>query len=164
MAAKMSYYIDAPVEKVFDFFKDPGNQIESPPFGSVKVHDVTMTTEGVGTHYSWTVRMAGIPMRGFSVYTEFVPNERIVERDARAIVGEWKYTFAPEGTGTRLTMEHRQRSVFALPLVTNLVDYVTPRLSTRFVEALRAKLETGPTVPGQRKPRSTRTRKTVASR
>jgi uncharacterized protein YndB with AHSA1/START domain len=164
MVARMSSYIDAPVEKVFDFFKDPTSQIDNPPFGSMEVHDVTMTEEGVGTHYSWTVKMAGLPLEGFAVYTEFVPNERIVEKDSRSFVGEWEYTFTPDGSGTRVTMEHRQRSLWAFPLLSTAVDYAVRRLNQRFIEGVKAKLETGPTVPGQRKPRSTGTRRTVGSR
>jgi len=73
MAAKMSYYIDAPVESVFDFFKDPSNQVDSPPFSDMKVHDAKMTKEGVGTHYSWSVKMAGVPVKGFEIFTDFCP-------------------------------------------------------------------------------------------
>jgi uncharacterized protein YndB with AHSA1/START domain len=164
MVAKMNFYIDAPVEKVFDFFKDPTSQIESPPFGSMKVHDVTMTKEGVGTHYSWTVKMAGLPLKGFAVYTEFVPNERIVEKDSSALVGEWEYTFMPEGSGTRVTMEHRQRSLWAFPLLSTAVDYGVRRLNRLFIEEVKAKLEVGPTVPGQRKPAASKSRKTAVGR
>ena len=164
MAAMMSFYIDAPVEKVFDFFKDPTSQIDSPPLGSMKVHDVTMTEEGVGTHYSWTVTMAGVPLKGFAVYTEFVPNERIVEKDSRSLVGEWEYTFAPDGSGTRVTMEHRQRSLWAFPLLSAAVDYGTRRLNRLFVEGVKVKLEAEPTVPSQRKPAATKTRKAGAGR
>jgi uncharacterized protein YndB with AHSA1/START domain len=164
MVARTSFYVDAPVEKVFDFFRDPTSQIESPPFTDMTVYDVTMTKEGVGTHYSWTVKLAGVPLKGFAVYTEFVPNERIVEKDSRSFVGEWEYTFAPDGSGTRVTMEHRQRSLWAFPLLSTAVDYGVRRLNRLFIEGVKAKLEVGPTVPGQRKPRSTGTRKTVASR
>lgn len=164
MVAKMTYYIDAPVEKVFDFFKDPRSQIESPPFTDLKVHDVTMTEEGVGTHYSWVTKLAVIPMTGFAVYTDFVPNERIVEKDSRAFVGEWEYTFASEGSGTRVTMEHRQRSLWSVPPLSNLVDYAVKRLSTFFIEGAKAKLEAGPAVPSQRKPAATKSRKVAAGR
>lgn len=164
MAAKMSYYINAPVESVFDFFKDPRNQVESPPFSGMEVRDLTMTKEGAGTNYSWRVKMAGVPFDGFNVFTEFVPNERIVDKSSNAMVGTWEYTFAPEGSGTRLTMEHRQRSLWAMPPLRNLTDYLTPRLSRSFVDALRARLEAGPTVPTQRKPAATKPRKRAASR
>jgi uncharacterized protein YndB with AHSA1/START domain len=164
MVARMSSYIDAPVEKVFDFFQDPTSQIDNPPFGEMKVYDVTRTKEGVGTHYSWTVKMAGVPLSGFAVYTEFVPNERIVEKDSRSFVGEWEYTFAPDGSGTRLTMEHRQRSLWAFPVLSTAVDYGVKRLNRLFIESVKAKLEAEPTVPSQRKPAAAKSPETAASR
>lgn len=164
MAAKMSYYIDAPVESVFDFFKDPSNQVDSPPFSDMKVHDAKMTKEGVGTHYSWSVKMLGIPVNGFEVVTDFEPNKHITEKSSNAMVGTWDYSFEPEGSGTKVTMEHRQRSLWAVPPLRNLTDFVTPRLSRSFIEAVKAALEAEPTVPSQRKPAATKPRKPAASR
>jgi uncharacterized protein YndB with AHSA1/START domain len=161
MAAKMSFHIDAPVEKVFDYFKDPRNQVDAPPFSDMEVHDAKMTKEGVGTYYSWSVKMAGIPVKGFEVFTDFVPNKHITERSSNPMVGTWEYTFEPEGPGTKLTMEHRQESLWALPPLRNLVDYATPMMSRRFMEAIKAELEE-PAVPGQRKP--AKPRKPAASR
>jgi hypothetical protein len=127
------------------------------------VHDVTLTKEGVGTHYSWTVKMRGIPLKGFDVFTEFVPNERIVEKSSSAFVGTWEYMFAPEGSGTRLTMEHLQRSLWAVPPLRNLVDFGTSRLSGGFIDALKAQLA-ATTVPSQRKPAAGKPRKPAARR
>ena len=164
MAAKMSYYIDAPVESVFDFFKDPNNQVDSPPFNQMEVHDVTMTKEGVGSFYSWSVKMLGIPVEGFEVITDFVPNKHLTEKSSNAMVGTWDYTFEPEGSGTKLTMEHRQRSLWSVPPLRNLTDYVTPRLSRSFMEAVKGELEGGTAVPRQRKPAASKRRKPAASR
>ena len=164
MAAKMSFYIDAPVESVFDFFKDPNNQIESPPFSDMKVQDAKMTKEGVGTHYSWSIKMFGIPVNGFEVITDFEPNKHITEKSSNAMVGTWDYRFEPEGSGTKVTMEHRQRSLWAVPPLRNLTDFVTPRLSRSFIKAVKAELEATPTVPSQRKPAATKPRKPAASR
>ena len=162
MAAKMSYHIDAPVESVFGFFKDPSNQVDSAPFSAMKVYDAKETKEGVGSFYSWSVKMLGIPIEGFEVFTDVVPNKHITEKSSNAMVGTWDYTFEPEGSGTKLTMEHRQRSFWALPPLRNLSDYVTPRLTRSFIEAVKADLEAEPTVPGQRKPAATKPRKPAA--
>ncbi|HEU4513246.1 MAG TPA: SRPBCC family protein [Nocardioidaceae bacterium] len=164
MAAKMSYYIDAPVESVFDFFMDPNNQVDTPVFGDMKVHEVKMTKEGVGSYYGWSVKMFGIPITGFEVVTDFVPNKRITEKSSNAMVGTWEYTFEPEGSGTKVTMEHRQRSFWAVPPLRNLMDYAVPRLSRSYIKAAKAELETKAAVPSQRKPASTKPRKPAASR
>src|SRR5512139_2825291 len=144
MAGKISYYIDAPVETVFDFFKDPSNQVEYPPFSDMEVHDLKMTKEGVGTFYSWSVKMFGVPVNGFEVFTDFVPGKHITERCSNAMVGTWGYTFEPEGSGTKVTMEHSQRSLWALPPLKNLMDFAMSRLSGSFVEAVKAELEAEP--------------------
>lgn len=162
MTAKMSYHIDAPVESVFDFFKDPSNQVDSAPFSAMKVHDAKETKEGVGSFYSWSVKMLGIPVEGFEVFTDFVPNKRITEKSSNAMVGTWEYTFEPEGSGTKLTLEHRQRSFWAVPPLRNLADYVTPRLTGSFIKAVKADLEGGTTVPKQRKQAPAKPRKPAA--
>jgi hypothetical protein len=158
MAATMSYHIDAPVESVFDYFKDPNNQVDSAPFSAMKVHDVKMTKDGVGSFYSWSVKMLGIPLEGFEVITDFEPNKHITEQSSNAMVGTWEYTFEPEGSGTKVTMEHRQRSLWAVPPLRNLMDFALPRLSSSYVKAVKAELEAGPT----RKPAATKTRKAAS--
>jgi hypothetical protein len=162
MAAKVSYHIDAPVESVFGFFKDPSNQVDSAPFSAMKVHDAKETKEGVGSFYSWSVKMLGIPVEGFEVFTDFVPNKHITEKSSSAMVGTWDYTFEPEGSGTKVTLEHRQRSFWALPPLRNLADYVTPRLTRSFIEAVKADLEAEPTGSSKRKPAATKPRKPAA--
>ncbi len=164
MTAKISCYIDAPVETVFDFFKDPSNQVDYPPFSDMEVHDLKMTKEGVGTYYSWSVKMFGIPIEGFEVFTDFVPNKHITEKSSNAMVGNWEYTFEPEGSGTKVTLEHRQRSLWALPPLKNLMDFAMPRMSRSFIEAVKAELEAEPSVPSQRKPAASKPRKRAGSR
>jgi carbon monoxide dehydrogenase subunit G len=163
MSAKMSYYIDAPVEAVFDFLKDPTNQVDYQPFGDLSVGDVTMTEDGVGSFYSWKVKMAGFPISGFDVYTEVEPNKHLREMSSNAMVGTWDYRVEPEGKGTRLTMEHHQRSLWALPPLRNLTDYTTRRLTRAFVDSVTKQLAAGATVPSQRKPSAAKPRKTAAS-
>ena len=161
MAMKVSYYIDAPVESVFDFFKDPTSDTG---LSRMEVLDSKMTKEGVGTFLSWRLKVAGIPWEGMEVITDLVPNKHITEKSSSAVVGTWDYTFEPEGSGTRLTMEHRPRSLWALPLLSNAVDYVTTRMSRAYMERAKAALATKPAVPGQRKPTETKARKPAAHR
>lgn len=53
MTYEQSFHVDAPVTKVFDFFRDPGSWAELEPEG-VRFKDVRLTEEGLGTHYSST--------------------------------------------------------------------------------------------------------------
>lgn len=102
---KRSVHIDAPVEKVFDYVKDPLHFFEA--FDEewrrhMAVAEVNLTPEGVGS----TVRMMG---RTFLIFhmewvltrVEFVPNEKIVDHANTG--GVWTFTFRPDETGTELT-------------------------------------------------------------
>jgi hypothetical protein len=60
MAYRHSIHVEAPVEKVFDFFRDPGNWRSVQPEG-VEFKDVSLTREGLGTHYSWSCRCPDDP-------------------------------------------------------------------------------------------------------
>lgn len=159
MTMKVSYYIDAPVDAVFDYFKDP----ESDNGLGYEVIESKMTEEGVGTYLVWRLKVAGIPLwRGMEVVTDVVPNRHITEKSSSAMVGTWEYMFEPEGLGTRLTMVHSPQSFWGLPPFANLVDYGTTRMSRLYIDRVRAKLEgktpvaktpgTKTTVTVQRKP------------
>lgn len=121
-------YIEAPVEKVFEFFKDPRNQFALAPDRRMEVTDVKMTKEGLGTYYSYAMKLAGLTREGFVVYTEFLPNKLIVDRSSVAMHGSWTYEFGPEGTGTRLTMHGQSRSFWRVWPFSFVLDRVmTPR-------------------------------------
>ena len=97
-----SVTVDAPVEKVFDYIVDPSN---GPEFitSTLEVNDVTRTEQGVGTHYRWTYKLAGMRMEGESTFTECVPNKRLVSESKGGIPSTWTYTFEPQGDRTRMT-------------------------------------------------------------
>lgn len=142
---KRTIHIEAPVEKVFDFFKDPRYMQEfSTPFA---VKDVKLTKEGVGTYYSWASKTPGLRMEGFDVYTEFVPNRRITDRSSSALPGDWTFSFEPEGAGMQLTAESRHRSFWRLPLLRGLMERAQGMIAKRFLSAVKKKMEeTGPVV------------------
>ena len=166
MTMKVSYYIDAPVETVFDYFKDPASDDGL----GVEVLEAKMTKEGIGTYLTWRVKVAGIPVwHGMDVFTDLVPNKHITEKSSSAMVGTWEYTFEPEKTGTRLTMEHRPRSFWGLPPLANLIDYGTTRMSRVYIDRVRPRIEANARkaeakVPGARKPAASKPRKPVAAR
>ena len=141
MTLKQSAHIEAPVEKVFDFFKNPANWQELTS-GDIAFKDVRTTKEGVGTHYTWVATMGPLHLEGFNVFTDFVPNRRITDRSSRAFEGTWTYTFEPEGSGTRLTLENHARSFWGLPPLSRLMDRSAARSHARTMSALRARMET----------------------
>ena len=126
MTYEQSFHVDAPVTKVFDFFRDPHRWAELQPEG-VEFKDVRVTAEGLGTHYGWAATIVGVTIEGFNVFTEFVPDRRITDRSSSSLEGTWTYSFEPEGSGTKLTVTNQVRSVWHLPLLEPLLDRVAAK-------------------------------------
>jgi hypothetical protein len=138
------HHIEAPVETVFDFFIDPRKSADLAVGGlSEEIREVKVTEGGTGTYYSWRIKIVGIPVpiEGFQVYTDVVPNKHITEKSSRAMVGTWDYTFEPEGTGTKLTMDHHSRSLWGIPPLSTLMEFVRPRMTESFVRQVRDHIE-----------------------
>ncbi len=138
------HHIEAPVEKVFDFFFDPRKSADMSAGGlGEEIRDVTFIEGGTGSHYSWRMKMGGItlPFEGFEVYTDVVPNKHLVEKSSSAMVGTWDFTFEPEGTGTKVISEHHSRSLWSKPPLRSLVAFVEPRLSDAFMRQMKKRLE-----------------------
>ncbi len=135
---KRSIHIEAPVVKVFDFVKDPRNVPEgvTVPY---KLKDVKMTDEGVGSYYSWVI--PGLPIEGFDVYTEYIPNQRITEKSSFSMTRDFITSFEPEGSGTKLTVETGHGSFWRFPPFRQLVDWVQSMIFDRYMPALKAQME-----------------------
>ncbi|HEX2894648.1 MAG TPA: SRPBCC domain-containing protein [Marmoricola sp.] len=133
------HHIEAPVEKVFDFFVDPRKSVDL--FPGTDIHEVKMTKEGTGTYTSYHAKLAGIPFDSFSVYTDVVRNKHITEKSSNALVGTWEYDFEPEGTGTRLTMKHHSRWLWGMFPLSYLNDLAVSRMNEPFVQRVKEYLE-----------------------
>ncbi len=134
-----SYHIEAPVDSVFGFFVDPRKGEEL--FPGTTITELKMTKEGTGTYTSYHSTTFGIPFDAFSVYTDFVPNEHITEKSSSALVGTWDYSFEPEGTGTKVTMEHHSRSFWGIPPLSTLGDVLTARMNASYMRRVKERLE-----------------------
>jgi hypothetical protein len=138
---KRSNHIEAPVEKVFDSFKDPGKFADLDP-GGTQVDEVKATKEGAGTYMSWHAKIVGVPVRGFEVLTDVVPNKHITSRSSFGVVGTWDYDFEPEGSGTKVTLEHHLESFWRIPPLRNLMNLVTERLNDSYMARVKDAIET----------------------
>lgn len=142
MATTQSIHIEAPVEKVFNWFKDPRNW---PTLNSESQEEVTqayVAPEGLGTFHVWSLQpLPGVRFECFGVFTEFVPNQRIVDKWSMALEGTETYTFASEGSGTRLTLERQRRFIWKLGLLDRLVQQVEGREDARALERLKEHME-----------------------
>lgn len=138
---KRSIHIEAPVETVFDSFKDPARFWDLQPFGT-KLDEVKVTEDGAGTYYSWHAKILGLPIRGFDVLTDVVPNKHMTDRCSNALVGTWDMDFEPEGSGTKVTMEHRSESFWRISPLRNMIDLATDRPTGSFMTRVKDAIET----------------------
>ena len=123
--------INAPVEKVFTYIADPMTLLEYLP-SMMEVKDVTLTDEGVGSHYRWVYKMAGIRFEGESTVIEFVPNERRVAQTKRGIVSTWTWVFEVHDGGTKLnlTVEY----TIPIPVLSKLAEALVLRQNERMAD------------------------------
>ncbi len=121
---RRSMHIDAPVDKVFDYVKDPHHYFDAFPEefrGHTVMTEVKTTPEGVGS----TAKMMGrvfllFHMEWTLTREEYLPNERIVDR---AWLGRMISTFEPDETGTTLSLAFEWSTT--LPLVGEVIDRVS---------------------------------------
>ena len=144
MSASHSIYIEAPVEKVFDWFKDPRNWLALNPDVAQReeILDSHVTGEGLGTFHVWSINaLPGVRYKCFGVFTEFVPNKRIVDKWSLAIEGDETYTFDVEGSGTRVTIQPHRASIWRLRPLDKLVDQFERREQERSLVMLKKVME-----------------------
>jgi len=97
---KKSVFINAPVEKVFAFMAEPSNLVEIWP-SLLEIRNVKPLPNG-GYCYDWSYKMAGLRFEGQAEWTEFVKNQRIVDKNESGIPSLLIYTCQPEDGGTRV--------------------------------------------------------------
>ena len=133
-----SVHVDAPVETVFDYVKDPGHFYDAMPEKMrAKLKAVNVTPEGVGTTYEWLQgHIAGFELVGVVTRQESVVNERIVDSSSTGPV--WTWTFEPDGDGTSLTLAFEYST--KIPLVDKVVDAIAWR-GDRDVNAILSAIE-----------------------
>lgn len=144
MSAAQSVHIEAPVARVFDWFRNPGNWLASLNPGTRReaTTQVHVTDEGLGTFHVWAMTpLPGVRFEPFAVCTEFVPNERIADRWSLPFYGTYTYTFSREGSGTRVTLQRHPRSIWRLWLLDKLVDQLEGRSNDKFLGKLKQFME-----------------------
>jgi len=95
--------INAPVDKVFTFMRDPNNMPEIWP-GLVLVRDVKRSPLG-GFNYSWVYKLAGLRFDGASEVSDYIANQRLVMMSTRGINSTFRWNLEPQNGGTKLSLE-----------------------------------------------------------
>ncbi|MFN2290822.1 MAG: SRPBCC family protein [Anaerolineae bacterium] len=145
---KKNTIIDAPLERVFAYLKDPMSNLEWLP-GMMEVTKVS--GEGVGARFRWVYKMAGLALEGESTALEFVPNKRFVTESKSGIVSTWNWDFAPNDGGTRidLTVDY----VVPIPVLGKLAEAVVVKQNERVLdtalENIRSRMENAASQKGQ---------------
>lgn len=97
-----SIFINAPVGEVFAFMSNPENlPIIWPSLQEVKN---VQPLSNDGYSYDWTYKMAGMRIEGHAEWTEFVKNQRIVDKNEGGIPSTFVWTYQPESNGTRVAV------------------------------------------------------------
>jgi hypothetical protein len=97
-----SIHIDAPVEKVFGYIEDPAHFLATfPANNQVTLESVNRNPDGTVATYEGRFRQAGLHFTVTYTREEYVPNERIVDRNSIGILFIW--TVEADATGTTLT-------------------------------------------------------------
>ena len=129
--------IDAPVEKVFDFMKDPENLLEIWP-SMVDVKNVKELPEG-GVTYDWTYKMAGMKFNGSSVTTETVENERSVVVNEKGIPSTFVWEYRPHNGGMALDVEIEYK--VPTPVLGKLAEKAIVKINDNEANVLLANLK-----------------------
>ena len=115
MKATKTMHVDATPEQVFSFMLD---STSTPPGMTMKV--VHESPDVVGNSYEWTFKMLGIPRKGVTVCTHYVPGERVEFRNFGAMEGTQTETVEPDNGGSKVT--HEMDSHLAVPLIGRFLD------------------------------------------
>lgn len=151
LALKWAVTINAPVEQVFSYMRDPNNLFHGLAGGNpdFEFSDVKVTPGGVGTTARVEVHLPGLKHLGPTgkvniEITEVVPNRRIVVKSFISkgrmfkFDGTWTWTFEPGNGGTKLIVAYAEWAnwlVYAF-------DRLTEKLQNREMNAYFADLKT----------------------
>ena len=151
LAFSWTVTINAPVEQVFSYMRDPENMFK---FGSpdVEIADIKVTPEGAGTIVRTVFPLPGLKHLGvtgnvISETIEFVPNRRIVVKSTPSMgrmvkfEGTWRWTFEPENGGTKLIVEFAELANWPVYVFDRLTEKQQSREMDVWLADVKATLE-----------------------
>lgn len=115
MRATKTMHSEATPDRVMSFFLD---ETATPP--GMTMETVYETPDVVGNSYEWTFKMLGMPRKGVTVYTDYVPAERLTSRSFGAMEGTSTVTVEADNGGSKVTFE--MDSHLAVPLIGRFLD------------------------------------------
>jgi uncharacterized membrane protein len=141
MEVSESIHVDAPVERVFEYMDQPGNQPEITPSLSRSEHLDDL--DNGGKRVAYTYSMAGIGLSGEITATDYRPGERIEWAMTGDLEGTITWTFASTEGGTEVT--YAADFDVPVPVGESVVDPLVARYNSRelrtTLENLKTRLE-----------------------
>ena len=150
LAFRWAVTINAPVEQVFSYLRDPENMWHYP---DVEIAEVKVTPEGVGTTVRNVFPLPGLKHLGItgnviSETIEFIPNRRIVVKATPSMGrmfkfdGTWTWTFEPENGGTKLIVDYTELANWPVYAFDKLTEKRQTREMNVWLADVKAILET----------------------
>ncbi len=133
---KRSITINAPVEKVFNYLADPMTTPDWVP-SLMEVKDVSGS--GVGQHYRWTYKMAGVLLEGETTVTEHIPNERRATQSKGGATSTWILNFETHNGGTMLELDIEYTS--PIPVIGKLAEKIVLKRNEREADLAMANIK-----------------------
>ncbi len=140
---RRSVHINAPLGDSFTYLKNPANMFTT--FPGVKISDVRLTPDGVGSSNHFSMRTMGVFYeRGTHELVEVVPNETLVIRSHPFGVSNgplWTWTFRSEDGGTRVELDVRDEVPKILLPLEQLTGKALDKSYTVWLNAIKANVE-----------------------
>lgn len=121
-------HVDAKPEQLMSYFLD---WTTTPPDMTMEV--VHESPDVVGNSYEWTFKMFGMSYKGVTVYTDYVPAERLAFRNFGTLEGTATWTVEPEDGGSKVTIQVDSR--LAIPLIGRFLDPILHKQWEKNVES-----------------------------
>jgi uncharacterized membrane protein len=132
-----SIVINAPVEKVFAFVDEPTNLPSVWP-ALKEIKDVVRLPNG-GTSDNYVYSMGGMRFSGHSETIERLPNQLLVTQSKSGIENTLRWSFRPEGGGTKVTLVAEYK--VPVPLVGKIAEALLLRQNEQEAVTVLANLK-----------------------
>ena len=134
MKATKTIHVDAKPEEVMSFFLDS----TATPKG-MSMEAVHESPDVVGNSYEWTFKMLGIPRKGVTIYTDYVPGESIAYQNFGAMEGPSTVTVERDNGGSMVT--HEMDSRLAVPLISRFLDPIMQKVWEKNIAWAKREIE-----------------------
>jgi hypothetical protein len=132
-----SVFIEAPVEKIYDYLIEPMNLQEYWP-NVIKISDVKQLPNG-GYSTRWVYQMSFLKFIGTGITVDCARNQFIIDHIKGGIESTQKWSLSPKGPGTMATFEVEYN--IPIPVIGRVLEKLLEKINHRDGEQLMALLK-----------------------